>query len=76
MECPYCHSEMERGELHSRGGVFFLPDGEAMPRLYTDKEMKKHNAIAFPPYILGDKAFPITYVCKNCRKLIINIEGD
>ena len=76
MECPYCHREMEHGELHSRGGVYYLPDGETMPKLYTEKEMKKHNAIIFPPYILGDKAFPKAYVCKNCNKLIINIEND
>lgn len=76
MECPYCHSGMECGEFHSKGGVYFLPDGERMPSLYTEKEMKKRNAIAFPPYILGDKTFPKAYVCRNCKKLIMDIDGD
>lgn len=76
MKCPYCHSEMEYGELRSRGGVYFLPDGESIPKLYTDKEMKKHNAVAFPPYILGDKVFPKAYLCKKCKKLIMDIEGE
>ena len=76
MKCPYCQNEMEHGVLHSKGGVYFLPDGEKMPSLYTKKEMEKHNAISFPPYIGGDKAFPMVYVCRNCRKLIMDVDGE
>ena len=36
MECPFCMKEMEKGTLQSRGGVFFLPDGESLPKLYTE----------------------------------------
>lgn len=43
MKCPYCHSEMEYGELRSRGGVYFLPDGESMPKLPV-----KLRALRFP----------------------------
>ena len=39
MKCPYCGNEMELGKLRSRGGVFFLPDGEKTPKLYTQKQM-------------------------------------
>ena len=28
MRCPICDKEMEIGKLRSRGGVYFLPDGE------------------------------------------------
>ncbi len=76
MECPYCHREMEHGELHSKGGVFFLPDGETMPMLYSEKEMKKHNAIAFPPFVFGNKTFSEVHVCRECKKLIMDIEGE
>ena len=38
--------------------------------------MKKHNAISFPPYIWGDKSFPMVYVCSDCRKLIMDIDGE
>ncbi len=43
MKCPCCNKEMEKGELRSRGGVFFLPEGEESPKLYTENQMKKHN---------------------------------
>ena len=41
MKCPCCNNEMEKGKLRSKGGVFFLPDGEKSPKLYTENEMKK-----------------------------------
>ena len=44
MECPYCKSQMERGSLRSRGGVYFLPEGEKIPKLYLDSQFKKHNS--------------------------------
>ena len=34
MRCPICDKEMEIGKLRSRGGVYFLPDGEKSPMLY------------------------------------------
>jgi len=73
MECPFCMKEMEKGTLQSRGGVFFLPDGESLPKLYTDKEMSKHNAIYLPPYMLSAKAkHPTAYICKSCSKIVID----
>lgn len=30
-KCPYCGGDLEKGKLISRGGNFFLPDGEKMP---------------------------------------------
>ena len=38
MQCPYCGYEMVLGRLRSKGGVFFLPEGEKMPSLYTEKK--------------------------------------
>lgn len=35
MKCPFCGQEMEQGKLRSRGGLFFLPEGEGLPKLYT-----------------------------------------
>lgn len=31
-KCPYCGGELEKGKLISRGGNFFLPDGEKNAR--------------------------------------------
>ena len=76
MKCPICGHEMELGKLRSRGGVFFLPNGEKTPKLYTQKEMAKHRAVSFPPFVLDFfPEYPDAYVCRKCRKLIMDIDG-
>ena len=45
MKCPWCNNEMEKGRLINKGGLYFLPDGEKYPKLYTKREMEKHNAV-------------------------------
>ena len=72
MNCPHCDEKMERGQLRSRGGVFFLPDGEGMPLLYTNREMSKHRCVYLPPYMLSVPAeYPIAYICRSCRKIVL-----
>ena len=72
MKCPYCSNDMEKGKLRSRGGMFFLPDGEKVPKLYTEREMKNHNAIDLPPNMFDTKPeYPTAYVCRSCSKIII-----
>lgn len=72
-KCPYCGGELEKVKLISRGGNFFLPDGEKMPVLFTEKSMNKSRAILLPPDIIsdGDVQFPVGYVCRVCKKIII-----
>ena len=73
MKCPCCNKEMEKGELRSRGGVFFLPEGEGSPKLYTENQMRKHRAVALPPYIMSlVPEFPIAYICRQCSKIVID----
>ena len=72
MKCPYCNNEMDKGELRSKGGVYFLPDGEKTPLLYTDREMKKHNAVYLPPYMLGGVEYPTAHICRSCSKIVID----
>lgn len=75
MNCPYCGQAMEPGQLRSRGGVFFLPDGESLPKLYSEKEMDRHKAISFPPYLFQAKSeFPAAYVCRKCGKIIMDFQ--
>lgn len=47
--CPYCGCELEQGTFHSRGGNYFLPNGEKTPSFYTEKAMEKRKAILLPP---------------------------
>ena len=72
-KCPYCGGELEKVKLISRGGNFFLPDGEKMPVLFTEKSMNKSRAILLPPDIVsdGDVQFPVAYACRVCKKIII-----
>lgn len=74
MNCPFCGNEMGRGKLRSKGGMYFLPDGEKSPRLYSEKEMEKHNAIPFLTFkYTGAPEYPQAYVCRACNKLIMDI---
>ena len=73
MKCPYCSNEMEKGKLRSKGGVYFLPDGEKIPLLYTEHEMKKRNAVYLPPYMTAHPAeYPTAYLCRSCSKIVID----
>lgn len=73
MKCPYCNGELERGELKSRGGLFFLPDGESMPMLYTDRQMEKHRAIPLLTNVTSlTSEGQAACVCRECRKIIID----
>ena len=72
MKCLYCNKEMEKGELRSRGGVYFLPDGEKIPLLYTEHEMKKRNAVYLPPYMLSNFEYPTAHICRSCSKIVID----
>jgi len=77
MKCPMCGNEMEFGKLISRGGVFFLPDGEKLPKLYSEKELSRHSAISFPPYLLqASPEYPAAYICRACKKLIMDFVSD
>ena len=72
MKCPYCGQDLVKGTLRSRGGNYFLPDGEKIPLLYTEHEMQKRNAVYLPPYQFAVPAeYPTAYLCRACSKIII-----
>ena len=50
-----------------------MPDGEKMPALFTEKSMNKSRTILLPPDIVsdGDVQFPVGYVCRVYKKIII-----
>ena len=73
MTCPYCNGEMEKGELRHKGGLYFIPDGEETPLLYTKREMNKHKAVHFPMYSLKSIIeYPAAHICRNCSKIVID----
>ena len=75
--CPWCGSELEKGTLQSRGGNYFLPDGQPPSRIsfYTSGYLAKVNAIALPPDpyggLLDAPQWPQGCVCRKCRKIIL-----
>lgn len=68
--CPWCNQSMEPGTLCSRGGTFFLPDGESLPGLYTKSSMEKKRAVLLGQHspVLGQIAPAQAYVCKTAKK--------
>ena len=75
--CPYCGGTLEKGALRSRGGVYFLPENSKVPTFYTEKPLRKANAIPFPPFPLDlEIRFPEAYVCRKCHVLVMEYEGD
>ena len=73
MLCPKCNKEMSRGTLGGRGYNFFLPMGETFPGWYTDRILKKRNAIILPPdmYSLHNiNNHPKAYWCGDCKMII------
>ena len=74
--CPYCGKELERGELRSRGGNYFLPECEVPPSLHSKKEMDKRRAVMLPPDPLafGMPKWPNANLCRNCKLILIPYE--
>ena len=72
--CPWCKKSMESGTLCSRGGTFFLPDGESLPNLYTKSSMDKKRAIILGQHspVLGQIAPVQALICRNCKKIILS----
>lgn len=76
MKCPYCNKELEKGTLRSRGGNYFLPDGQKDAKIafYTQKHLEKANAIGLPPdpYSFNSSVeWPIAYCFRDCKRIII-----
>ena len=74
--CPYCGRELEQGTFHSRGGNYFLPNGEKTPSFYTEKATEKRKAILLPPDAFSAERpqYPDAYLCRACQKIIIPYE--
>ncbi len=74
VQCPYCGAEMTCGALHSRGGVYFLPEGEKAPALYTEASLDRRGAVPLPPSpwsLSLTPEWPAAYTCYACQKIIL-----
>jgi len=72
MLCPYCNGEMEKGQLRSKGGMFFLPNGERKPWVYAEWAMERHHAVQLQPSLFSlFPEYPTAYICRKCCKIIV-----
>jgi len=77
MDCPYCNRKLTEGSLRSRGCNYFLPLGENVPLVFSEKALLKKNAIPLPPdpysteLFMSELDYPKAFACSNCRKIII-----
>lgn len=71
--CPWCNKSMEPGTLYSRGGTFFLPDGESFPKLYTKSSMDKKRAVILGQHspVFGQIAPAQAHICRHCKRIIL-----
>ncbi len=68
MKCPYCNSEMQKGYIHCRDGLYWTPKRQLVSALASlaigavpigDDDLFKRNKQAF------------AYNCTNCMNVII-----
>ena len=69
MLCPYCQSEMTKGYIQCRDGVYWTPDRALVPALSGIKK----GAVSLrndPEYGNSTSA---AHLCNKCRRVIIEI---
>ena len=72
--CPVCSGPLTEGKLHSRGGNFFLPDGEKLPITYAKDSIERHNGVKLPPDSFGGGGLPSCTLCRTCRLIFLPYE--
>ena len=73
MLCPKCQKEMSPGILGGRGYNYFLPQGESVPKLLSDRILKKRNATLLPPDEYGSwdvSGWPAAFWCADCKMIV------
>lgn len=68
MKCPYCNSEMRKGYVQCRDGVYWTPKKQWIPAvasLATGAIIIAENEKLMP------KSFATAYNCDNCKNIII-----
>jgi hypothetical protein len=79
--CPYCHEEMEAGNIRTANGasVFYLPESVDAPPLFSvRKAITKRNGFFLEgPYFTAMHDVVIScYACRKCKKVIISYEEE
>lgn len=69
MVCPYCKKEMEKGVIESSREIAW----KRKKSLITAAKFHK-DAVLLAPLLLITNTFVVAYLCRNCKKVIIEYE--
>lgn len=72
MKCPYCNAEMERGYVQSRSEIFW---SRKIRKLLSSPKEEEGDAAITDPLNLLYTANENSYLCRNCNKVIIDIDA-
>ena len=68
MNCPYCSGVMEKGLIESSEPINFMKSARFVNRA---DEKKGEINLATPPF--GGRAIVDVWLCRRCRKIVIDI---
>ena len=78
MNCPKCAKAIKPGRLCGRGDNYFLPEGETVPHLTSQRILEKKHAVLLPPESLGIpfcEDWPAAFWCVDCKVLVADYAG-
>ena len=70
MICPYCQTEMVKGYIQCRDGVFWTPERALISALSGIKK----GAVSLRNDPEHGNSTSVAYLCKNCKKVIIDVK--
>ena len=80
MTCPVCGKEMEKGICHIYGGrggklAWFPYENQSSCTLLTKDKIEKSGGVVTPVHsTIFDNEEQISYCCKDCGKIVIDIK--
>ena len=72
MICPYCQNEMTQGYIQCRDGLFWVPEPFLVPALSGFKK----GSVTLNNNPDSPFSASIAYLCRDCKKVIIDINNN
>lgn len=71
MTCPYCNREMEKGVIQSAHEIAW----KRKKHFIGAAEFHKGSVVLAPFSLIGG-TFVVAYLCRNCKKVIIDYDDQ
>lgn len=76
MECPYCHKDMMKGRIQTKGEVIkWIPANKSVQLVETRWTVKK-GEIKLGSYSFFTGGSTEAYCCQECHKILIDYNGE